>query len=402
MSVYYAESNRESTKALFEKRTIYGSDVRNSITGYTNLVNFNFAEKYFYGRVNQFFVPIVPSPLVFPMKSFKGQTQGFKAFNFVVDAFDDLSLQFQRCAATGQISADDPFLSNLVVYKAFNSPVGLYGQHLTNYYNAVINQFRTNEIKVKNFTEFIREFERLVSASAPEFPFTEPGYIKSRLCPISVSGIAIEIAEMDYANDEEKINQFVNSPNWEFYVNACRSYGFMVDKFVPWRLVADIGSPTMIEYASKYCTGLKTLNQVLNLAYDRSHISFFDRFKFFLYDLYNKAKLKSFLEISDCNGRAVSTKIVPQTYSLEEFSALYSETYFLELYLRLRLIEEEDQMKDFENSMLIDDTIELYVGSGLTAALNAFERVNNKTFDYRGSLSYTKEYIEARNALEKT
>ena len=55
MSEYYATSNRESAKALFQKRVIYRSDVRNSVSGYKNLVDFNFAEKFFYGRVNRFF-----------------------------------------------------------------------------------------------------------------------------------------------------------------------------------------------------------------------------------------------------------------------------------------------------------------------------------------------------------
>ena len=32
----------------------------------------------------------------------------------------------------------------------------------------------------------------------------------------------------------EKINAFINSPNWEFYLNACRSHGFMVDQEMPW------------------------------------------------------------------------------------------------------------------------------------------------------------------------
>ena len=67
-----------------------------------------------------------------------------------------------------------------------------------------------------------------------------------------MSGLAVEIAAIDASNDDEKINLFTKSKNWEFYLNACRSYGFMVDQMAPWRLVADIGSSEMIKYARRY------------------------------------------------------------------------------------------------------------------------------------------------------
>jgi len=395
MSIYYTKSNTETAKELFEKRTIYNADARKSAPGYKNLVDFNFAEKFLYGRVNRYFVPIIRSSASFKLKPFAAQSGNQEALIFVVEAFRDLAMEFQRCAATGQIDANDPFLSNLIVYKAYESPTKLYDGHMNNYINAIVGQFRSNDIKVKNFDEFIEEFERQVSVIIPQYPITQPAYIKSRLCPITISGLAVEIATMDYANDEEKINQFVNSRNWEFYVNACRSYGFMVDKFVPWRIVADIGSAEMIGYAAQHCTGLNSTDALLNLAYTPAHDTFFKNFKFILYNLYNKVKLKSFLELTNCNGEVKTQKVVPQNYSLEEFSTIYSEAYFLKLYFRLRLIEEESPFKDFESEMLIDDSMELYEASGLTKALEAFERVVNKTFDYRGSLSYTKEYLEA-------
>ena len=348
-----------------------------------------------------FFVPIIRVNEALKLKAFTSQATNFQAANFVVDAFADLSAEFKRCAMGGRIYGDDPFLSNLVVYKGSESADDLYNRHLTNYSNAMAAQFEENNAKVKDFDEFIQEFQRLLGPALPQFPFTQPGFIKSRLCPISCSGLAIEIANLDYSNDEEKINQFVNSGNWEFYINACRSYGFMVDKFVPWRLVADIGSSEMISYAATYCgANLNSTNQLLNVGYTTAHTSFFNNFKYILYNLYNKVKLKSFLEPIDCNGVTVFTKTTPRTYSLEEFSNLYSESYFLKLYFELRLLEEESVLEDFEHETLIDDSIELYFGRGLNAALDAFERVANKTFDYRGSLSYTKEYLDTIAAEE--
>jgi|6_EtaG_2_1085325.scaffolds.fasta_scaffold00306_14 hypothetical protein len=403
MSIYYTPSNNENAKQLFEKRTIYNVTARTTNTGYKNLVDFNFAEKFLYGRVDPYYVPIELSSTVFSLKSFKGSPDTFQAVNYVVDAFNDVVLEFQRCAATGQIDASDPFLSNPIVYKAYVPPKKQYDEYLKTYFNAIAGEFKANKIRVNNFDEFMIELEHKLLPALGQHPFTKSGYLKSRFCPINVSGLAIEIATLDYANDEEKIKQFINSPNWEFYLNVCRSYGFMVDKFVPWRIVADVNSESMVDYALKYCPGLNTTTKTpLNLGYSGAHTTFFNNFKLILYNLYNRVRVKSYSQLMSCNGKVKSHKVIPQRYTLEEFSDRYSELYFLKLYFRWRVLEEEIHLEDFESEILIDDSIELYLASGLSRALQGFERVVNKTFDFRGSLTYTKEYLEARSALETT
>ena len=395
MSIFYATSNKESTRDLYEKRTIYNVAAKNN-TGekYTNLVDFNFAEKFLYGRVDRYFIPIIHKARgLVVLKGFRGQTATLRALNFVVDAFEGLSMEFKRCASNGQISSDDPFLSNLIVAKAYEDPAYLYNNYLTTYYGRIVAQFKKNNIQVKNFKEFLTEVEMMLERGAPRFPFTQTGYVKSRLCPITCSGLAIEIGSLDCANDEEKMNQFIKSRNWEFYVNACRSYGFMVDKFVPWRIVADIGASPTIEYAAKY--GAKTTNSILTGAYTPVPAVYYAQFKFVLLNLYNRVKVKSFLEFNERSGTLTSTLVTPQSYSKAQLAALYADSYFLKLYLKIRLWEEESSFKDFEEEMLIDDTIELYMKKGAVISLTAFERVLNKTFDYQGSLSYNRKYLDA-------
>ena len=400
----FAESNKETTISLYNKRLIYQGQVIRAGANYKNLVNFNFAEKHLYGRVNRFFIPVLPLLALKQFNASSAAESSTSAINFVVDAFNDLALQFKRCAANNQISKNDPFLSNLTVYKAYQDPERLYNGHLTTYFNSIVAEFRRKNIRIRNFDEFVTELKALLESSIGEIPFTKPAYIKSRYCPINCSGLVIEIADLDPTNDQEKIDKFVNSANWEFYVNACRSYGFMVDRFIPWRLVADIGVyPTVspiIEYASKY--GLSTTDQILTLGYGYAHSSFYGNFEQFLLNLYNKVKLKSFREIKRCDGKTKSVKVTPQTYTTAQLSKIYSAEYFLKLYFEIRFIEEESQFKDFEKEMLMDDCIELYQHSTVSATLEVFERILNKTFDYRGSLSYIKERLEAVRTASAT
>ena len=58
MSDFYKESNNESTQELFNKSVVYKSELLRFSQDYSNVVDFNFAEKYLYGRVDRDFVSI--------------------------------------------------------------------------------------------------------------------------------------------------------------------------------------------------------------------------------------------------------------------------------------------------------------------------------------------------------
>ena len=189
------------------------------------------------------------------------------------------------------------------------------------------------------------------------------------------------------------MKKFINSKNWEFYVSLCNSYGFMVDRFVPWRLVADIGSTQMEKYASRY--GFKSTDMVLDVGYAMAHTRYFQYFKYYLLNLYNTIKPSAFEEMEECGGITLSKIITPQDYSIVQLSKIYSTEFFLKLYFKTRFIEEESFFEDFEAEMLVDDCLEIYQSAGLSATLIVFERILNKPFDYRGSVSYIIKQVEA-------
>ena len=58
MGDFYKESNLESTIDLYNKSIIYTGDMVEYGETYSNIVDFNFGEKYFYGRVDRDFVSI--------------------------------------------------------------------------------------------------------------------------------------------------------------------------------------------------------------------------------------------------------------------------------------------------------------------------------------------------------
>ena len=398
MAETYIKNNRATTKEFFNERLSY--DVKMARIPYKNLVNFNFGEKYMYGRVNRFFIPMVLNKDRAPIRKFDrtiAKTTGAGALPFVVDAFNKLAQQFRKCAAARKIDPSDPFLSNLVVYKAYTSPDAEYSKYKKGYFTVMASTFRKDNVKVRNFDEFTQHLLLTLEKTAPRNPVTKPGFVKSRHAPITCSGLAIEIANLSATNDQQKIDQFVNSNNWNFYLNACASYGFMVDRRVPWRLVADIGiyperSP-MIEYAAQY--GLSTTNRIIDTYYKNAHTDYYERFKTDLLSLYNQVKSKSFLVREDCKGKTRTRRVVPITYTAASLFKKYSEEDFLRMYFTIRFFEEESRFTANQKSLMIDDCIELYLQGGISLSLDSFERILNKTFDYRGSLGYIKKQVEA-------
>ena len=182
----------------------------------------------------------------------------------------------------------------------------------------------------------------ILETSTKELPFTYPGFIKSRYCPMTATGLVIEVSTESAASDEMKIKNFKESKNWQFYLNACRSYGFSVDSNNPWRLVADIGTPEMIQYAQTAPnSNYRSTSAVLASAYTPAHITYYENFKTILLELYDRIKT-DYIHVELCGDGTLRNNIVrPKQYSLSQFNTLYTERFCLENYMKIRLMEEK-------------------------------------------------------------
>ena len=388
MSEFYKNNSNESTKDLYQKSLIYKSDASN--IDYANLKDFSFAEKYLYGRVNRAYVPIEidTSRSIFKglPETNKGDANGFQAMNFVADAFADVVMQFRKKIAVGQIRTDDMFLSQINVFRAYESPRTLFGElHFGN--KQTIEQiFKQGNIKFENFEEFMMHMSEVLPDLLELTPFTYPAFVKSKLCPMVTTGLVIDIANESSSNDEEKINKFINSPNWEYFLNVCRSYGFSVDLNVPWRLVADIGTPEMIQYARNY--GYLSTDAVLTQAYIPAHVTYYENFKNIMFDLYSFVK-RDYIEVEYCQDGTTRTKVItPKDYSTDARSEAYSDMQFLEFYMNLRIAEEKEISLDkHEIKELIRQCKQLARTETQMTIVSRFENAIAATYDNSGSLT---------------
>ena len=142
---------------------------------------------------------------------------------------------------------------------------------------------------------------------------------------------------------------------------------------MPWRLVADIGSSPMIEYATRY--GVTRTNTILYSIYESSHVTYFNNFKYDLLRLYNMVKEKNIIETEECGDRTIVSVTKPTSYTIDQIDQQYSDIYFLKLYFKIRFWEDESTGSESDRNELEKDCIEIYRSQGILRALYIFERI---------------------------
>ncbi|HAI40594.1 MAG TPA: hypothetical protein DCM40_22075, partial [Maribacter sp.] len=97
MSKLYSESNKEGARKLFDKRLSY--EARVGSYGKSNVVNFDFGEKMFYGRMDIKQKAIVLNEnmnLLSNLPSSKDKISNYKALKFVTEAFKMLRFEINK------------------------------------------------------------------------------------------------------------------------------------------------------------------------------------------------------------------------------------------------------------------------------------------------------------------
>ena len=392
MSLYYSESNLESTIDLFKKKIIYKRTVKDSAPDSKHIVDFSLGEKKLYGKVNSWFSPIYlhhPSRL----KGLKNSDQSspLQAFNFVADLFNEMALQFEIAVKKGQIDPDDEYLSVLKPYRAFEDPRVGYAEYKQKFFKTIDKRFRNHNILVEDFEGFMEQFTGITKRTSIQIPLTFSGYIKSDMNHIMASGLAIEIADLSYDNDDEKIKKLIKSKNWKFFVNACNKYGFIIDQDIPWRIICDIKAKEIRPVLQQYYL---TPTQLFKQGYSPTSAQAFSQLPSMLLELYNTVRRPKIRKLVKCGSKNVYKKIIPRTYTLGDLLSVYNVDYFVRIYMNLRLLEEHPEMTPEQRKKFIIDIHKfMHMSSNYSWIELGFEQLINKPFDKRYSMTYNMNVL---------
>ena len=113
-----------------------------------NIVNFNFGERYLYGRIYRSQLPIKPHKSTLKnLTHVADAVTHLQAVNFVADAFNDMAQQFHKMSLSGKIDASDSFLSDIKAYKAYIDPEAAYDEYYASFRSSLKAVFGGKNIK---------------------------------------------------------------------------------------------------------------------------------------------------------------------------------------------------------------------------------------------------------------
>ena len=365
--------------------------------------DFQFSERIYYGKVDPQMFPVTlarsrtdnGAPTVRALKGSTSETP-LLCVDFVADAFNDMRKKFALASNANQISPDEPYLSNLVPYRStegFFSQYSEYNKSLYDSFLLYLDQIKVT-MKIRTFNDFYPHFKSFVEHMSPDYPITKEGFIKSRYCSHYVSGLVIDICDKDPTKDEDKFENILSIPNWKFFKNAVTQYGFIIDKNIPWRLVADLGSPAMSHYLNNNDINSKdTLATIFETYYERAYETSFDAFLRNILSFYNSFVQKSprYQDFDDENEKeevkSISCKRELRPPTVENIDILRDEPHFMYLYLYFRNLEEGNKLPEATVQRMSREISTLMPAIGKSRALLAANTLFADTTQEIGSLA---------------
>lgn len=247
---FNGKNNLKTTRLAFERANYnvnaFSDDAK-------QVVDFNFAEKTFYGRVNRQLEPvIVNEDFLTPITVGSSDGNSPRAINFVADQFRDMELHFAKACRMGVIPIDDPILSSLKVKKAYESPLDAFLTYSTSTMsNFIEEKLLENNVLVKNYDHFLMLFLDHMKSIGNAETLTLSDFMKSNNSNIFMSGLALDIGGLSFSDDSQKEQQLLNSPAFQYYLNIAKQYGFSVNRLNPGVLVSDLAHPITTEYRAR-------------------------------------------------------------------------------------------------------------------------------------------------------
>ena len=167
------------------------------------------------------------------------------AVKFVADAFEEFRDYMKKAVYYNKVDTSIASqYTSLTPVKGWQSLKNLYNVHMNKLYQNFIGSYvkkRGRNKRITDFKSFMKVFMEYVEQLAPDIPFTKTAFARSRKCPPHVSGLIIQLGKFNRDMHSRRENSY-DDPNYKFFRNTARKFGFYVDKNAPWTLVANLGS----------------------------------------------------------------------------------------------------------------------------------------------------------------
>ena len=342
-------------------------------------MDFNFAERSFYGRVDRQLNPVVVNNQF--LRTF--HNQDFRIMNFVGDQFKEMYVRYQNALNLSLISNEDRNLSELKVVRGWENPLDSYYRFMTSFMDDFLEKIMIpNEKKIDSFNSFLTIFRSHVLDNDIGVKITLSGFMKSQQTSVFNTGIALQLAPVGFADDSKKENLLLNSPNFAFFKNMAKQFGFSINLQNPSVLVSDLAHPTTKKFLANY--NLFNTSLIFSDQYLRTYNFDFDLLSQYLLDTYNsfvylKPNLK---KVYICNNKLKSNISKRNNIDNIHYNVI------LLLYINIRNMEEIFPFSDSEIKSIHGTSLRLFTITPEHAMKFIEDQFRSRYNTKEGSLTY--------------
>jgi len=394
-----AASNDTGASQTFYDRILFKNYAYSNISATANtkevlpLRDFQKYENYLYGRIDTEFMATVPRKELFSNIQDSDKT----AFSFVVDAFNSMSEEIKRDVASGKIAAGIPHISDIKVHNSFEDINAAYNSWVKDFikddFLNYVREFNKKEA-ITNFESFMTVFrEHLMSLINQLGAATFSSFCLNYKSNIRNSGFCIEIADLDFSKDSDKI-EFSENPYFSYYLNMAQKYGFFVDYNAPWRLIYNLASSRA---RSGEASGLYTFFSTNFTPAHTDDLTILKNICFTTYrDFVNRFKSfrKMTVEPSGCIKKEL---IIRPKYTKEEFDQNYPDRYWLGLYIDLKNAEKNLDFDRNELERIKKKSLEYEKHVDIFRSMGYINKVFQDIPSIEGSFYYELNKLEYRD-----
>ena len=208
-----------------------------------------------YGRLNNDLMSIVPKE---NRMSTINTESDLRVLDFVADAYSAFMQEMQSFKFSNKFSPNSKIYNFSA--QGTNQVLDLkYDLFLQDQYSSFVSFVNTKKIdkEILDIDSFVSVFSRFIDSRTPATPFNKSTYAVSNRVTRNITGLSIDLDSGDVNDDNNKVENYINDEDFQCFQDLASSFGFTINKDIPWQIVADLNSIYL-----KYYFHLKMLSLV--------------------------------------------------------------------------------------------------------------------------------------------
>ena len=238
----------------------------NNGLGPNMIKDINFVERIHYGLIDHENNSIIPN------EDFIVSTQHGKVLDFVADSYSLMRLNWTAAAEKGLVSTEGSAFSNLTMVDSYKNPRVSYGEYIGSILEFYNNRHIPENIGITNITSYeiyVKNFFDFIFKNTSDMAITMTRWNTSVNSSVLNTGLAFSYAQIPMDADQQKIDQVIDHPSFDYFKSLSLNMGFSILHNNPNILLYDIASPAGEGIRESY--GLYNLPYIFSTRYTRTY-----------------------------------------------------------------------------------------------------------------------------------